>query len=110
MTEQHAIDELIAELEQTAQRLRSGDLAQGGEAGRFQPAGRRCREGAGRSSAGVSSSRGAKGIEFLRGSFEVAASAWERSVLPLRVAQYEPTLLDMLCLAGEVGWARVSAR
>ncbi|HJQ37429.1 MAG TPA: DEAD/DEAH box helicase [Thermoanaerobaculia bacterium] len=41
--------------------------------------------------------------------FEVAASAWERSVLPLRVAQYEPTLLDMLCLSGEVGWARVSA-
>ncbi len=29
MTDQHAIDELIAELEQTAQRLRSGDLAQG---------------------------------------------------------------------------------
>ncbi len=40
--------------------------------------------------------------------FEVAASAWERSVLPLRVAHYEPALLDMLCLGGEVSWARVS--
>jgi ATP-dependent Lhr-like helicase len=41
--------------------------------------------------------------------FEVAASAWERNVLPLRVAQYEPSLLDMLCLGGEVSWARMSS-
>jgi len=41
--------------------------------------------------------------------FEIAASAWERNILPLRVANYEPTLLDMLCLGGEVSWARVSA-
>jgi ATP-dependent Lhr-like helicase len=40
--------------------------------------------------------------------FEVAASAWERSVLPLRVAHYEPSMLDMLCLGGEVTWARTS--
>jgi ATP-dependent Lhr-like helicase len=40
--------------------------------------------------------------------FEIAASAWERNILPLRVANYEPTLLDMLCLGGEVSWARVS--
>ncbi|HET8773805.1 MAG TPA: DEAD/DEAH box helicase [Thermoanaerobaculia bacterium] len=40
--------------------------------------------------------------------FEVAATAWERSILPARVDGYESSLLDMLCLAGEVGWARLS--
>ncbi|HEY0156600.1 MAG TPA: DEAD/DEAH box helicase [Thermoanaerobaculia bacterium] len=41
--------------------------------------------------------------------YEVAASAWEKSVLPARMDRYDPSLLDMLCLAGEVGWARVSS-
>ena len=41
--------------------------------------------------------------------FELAASAWERAVLPARVDRYDPQLLDMLCLAGEVGWARLSS-
>jgi ATP-dependent helicase Lhr and Lhr-like helicase len=41
--------------------------------------------------------------------FEVAASAWERSVLPLRVAHYEPSMLDMLCLGGEVRWGRLTS-
>jgi ATP-dependent Lhr-like helicase len=40
--------------------------------------------------------------------FELAASAWERAVLPARLSTYDPQLLDMLCLAGEVGWARLS--
>ena len=40
--------------------------------------------------------------------FELAGAAWERSVLPARVDGYDPSMLDMLCLAGEVGWARVS--
>ena len=40
--------------------------------------------------------------------FEIAAGAWERAVLPARVDAYEPSLLDMLCLTGEVGWARLS--
>jgi len=40
--------------------------------------------------------------------FEIAAAAWERSVLPSRIDAYEPSLLDMLCLAGEVAWARLS--
>jgi ATP-dependent Lhr-like helicase len=40
--------------------------------------------------------------------FEVAATAWERSILPSRVDGYDSSLLDMLCLAGEVGWARLS--
>ena len=37
--------------------------------------------------------------------FELAAGAWERAVLPSRLDRYEPSMLDMLCLAGEVGWA-----
>jgi ATP-dependent Lhr-like helicase len=40
--------------------------------------------------------------------FELAAGAWERAVLPSRLSPYEPQMLDMLCLAGEVGWARLS--
>jgi len=40
--------------------------------------------------------------------FELAASAWEKSVLPSRLDRYEPSMLDMLCLTGDVGWARLS--
>jgi ATP-dependent helicase Lhr and Lhr-like helicase len=40
--------------------------------------------------------------------FELAAGAWERSVLPCRVEGYESSMLDMLCLAGEVAWGRLS--
>jgi ATP-dependent Lhr-like helicase len=40
--------------------------------------------------------------------FELAASAWERSVLPARVDRYDRSMLDMLCLTGEVAWARLS--
>ena len=39
---------------------------------------------------------------------ELPARAWERDVLPLRVERYDPTSLDMLCLTGRVGWARLS--
>jgi ATP-dependent helicase Lhr and Lhr-like helicase len=39
---------------------------------------------------------------------ELPARAWERDVLPARVAGYTPSLLDTLCLAGEVAWARLS--
>jgi ATP-dependent Lhr-like helicase len=39
---------------------------------------------------------------------ELPARAWERDVLPARVTGYDPTLLDVLCLTGEVSWARVS--
>ena len=41
--------------------------------------------------------------------FEVAAGGWERSVLPARLDAYDPSMLDMLCLAGEIGWGRLSA-
>jgi ATP-dependent Lhr-like helicase len=40
--------------------------------------------------------------------FELAAGAWERSVLDARVEGYDSSMLDMLCLAGEVAWARLS--
>jgi ATP-dependent Lhr-like helicase len=39
---------------------------------------------------------------------ELPARAWEREVLPARIAGYESTMLDMLCLTGEVAWARLS--
>ena len=42
-------------------------------------------------------------IEQLQG-LEVAAGEWERTVLPARVAGYDPRWLDELCLAGEVAW------
>ncbi len=40
--------------------------------------------------------------------FEAAASAWEPQLLRLRVAKYEPELLDRLCLSGAVSWGRLS--
>jgi ATP-dependent Lhr-like helicase len=40
--------------------------------------------------------------------FEIAANAWERHVLPLRVDHYDPSLLDALCFTGEIGWARLT--
>ncbi|HET9270804.1 MAG TPA: hypothetical protein VFO31_21650, partial [Vicinamibacterales bacterium] len=47
-------------------------------------------------------------LERLDG-FEAPARAWERSILPARLAGYEPSLLDMACLSGEVRWGRLSA-
>jgi ATP-dependent helicase Lhr and Lhr-like helicase len=41
--------------------------------------------------------------------YELAAGAWERAVLPARLDRYDPSMLDMICLAGEAGWARLSA-
>ncbi|MGH9592861.1 MAG: Lhr family ATP-dependent helicase, partial [Bryobacteraceae bacterium] len=40
--------------------------------------------------------------------YEISAAAWESSVLPRRVSNYEPELLDRLCLSGEVMWGRLS--
>ncbi|HEX6133596.1 MAG TPA: DEAD/DEAH box helicase [Longimicrobiales bacterium] len=40
--------------------------------------------------------------------FEAAAVAWESDVLPLRVASYDTTLLDGLCLSGRAAWGRLS--
>ncbi|HEX7159168.1 MAG TPA: DEAD/DEAH box helicase [Edaphobacter sp.] len=40
--------------------------------------------------------------------FEAPAIEWERSLLPSRVANYDPRWLDALCLSGAVGWGRIS--
>ncbi len=55
--------------------------------------------------------RGERGVlEALRQlqGFEVPANAWEPQVLARRVAQYDPKVLDQLCLTGAVGWGRLS--
>jgi ATP-dependent helicase Lhr and Lhr-like helicase len=39
--------------------------------------------------------------------FEVAAGAWEKSVLPARVSGYKREWLDQATLSGEVVWARL---
>ena len=46
-------------------------------------------------------------IRQLQG-FEIPASAWERFVLARRISDYDPANLDQLCLAGAVGWGRLS--
>ena len=46
-------------------------------------------------------------IEQMEG-FEAPAAEWERSLLPARVPNYDPRWLDNLCLAGIVGWGRLS--
>ena len=40
--------------------------------------------------------------------FEAPAIEWETSLLPQRVANYDPRWLDTLCMAGVVGWGRIS--
>ncbi len=49
-------------------------------------------------------------LEALRAleGFEAPAAEWERSLLPQRVAGYDPRWLDALCLTGAVGWGRIS--
>ncbi|HEX6495057.1 MAG TPA: DEAD/DEAH box helicase [Acidobacteriaceae bacterium] len=40
--------------------------------------------------------------------FEAPAIEWETKLLPQRVANYDPRALDTLCMAGVVGWGRIS--
>lgn len=40
--------------------------------------------------------------------FEAPAAEWEQKLLPQRVAGYDPHWLDNLCIAGVVGWGRIS--
>jgi len=40
--------------------------------------------------------------------FEAPAVEWERTLLPTRIANYDPRWLDALCLSGTVGWGRIS--
>jgi ATP-dependent Lhr-like helicase len=41
--------------------------------------------------------------------FELAADAWDKHVLPARVAGYDSSMLDLLCYSGETAWARLSS-
>ena len=40
--------------------------------------------------------------------FEAPANSWEQQILRRRIADYEPKVLDHLCLTGAVGWGRLS--
>jgi ATP-dependent helicase Lhr and Lhr-like helicase len=40
--------------------------------------------------------------------FEIPASAWERHILARRISNYDPQVLDQLCLTGAVGWGRLT--
>jgi ATP-dependent Lhr-like helicase len=42
--------------------------------------------------------------------YEAPAAAWERHILPSRVAGYRSFWLDELCLSGDVTWGRLSVR
>jgi len=41
--------------------------------------------------------------------FELPAAAWESEVLSSRCNEYDPALLDTLCVTGRVAWGRISA-
>src|SRR5438309_4037384 len=54
---------------------------------------------------------GAAGLSEVLGQlqgFQAAAGAWEGEILAARVAGYEPSLLDRLCVSGEAAWGRLS--
>jgi ATP-dependent helicase Lhr and Lhr-like helicase len=46
-------------------------------------------------------------VEQLAG-FEAPAAAWEKEILPARLASYSPGWLDDECLAGHIAWARLT--
>ncbi|EAR23585.1 DEAD/DEAH box helicase [Nitrococcus mobilis] len=41
--------------------------------------------------------------------FSLPAAAWESDVLPARVADYNPQMLDTLCTSGRIAWLRLNA-
>lgn len=47
-------------------------------------------------------------IRQLQG-FELPAKMWEKRILAPRIKDYDPQILDRLCLTGVVGWGRLSA-
>jgi ATP-dependent Lhr-like helicase len=52
---------------------------------------------------------GLRAIVSILDGYEIAAASWEQAVLPQRLDRYDPSMLDTLCLSGEVGWARLPA-
>ena len=53
---------------------------------------------------------GLAGVIGLLDGFELPAAAWESDVLASRVAEYDPALLDTLCMMGRVAWGRTAGR
>ncbi|NNG15808.1 MAG: DEAD/DEAH box helicase [Gemmatimonadales bacterium] len=51
---------------------------------------------------------GLAGIVTQLDGYECAAGAWERDVLPSRMDDYDPDMLDTLSLTGRVMWSRLS--
>ncbi|WP_232220513.1 Lhr family helicase [Legionella tunisiensis] len=47
-------------------------------------------------------------ISQLQG-FEIPAKAWEPDILAKRINNYDPAMLDRLCLMGIIGWGRLSS-
>lgn len=47
-------------------------------------------------------------IRQLQG-FEIPAKAWEKEIFAKRINNYDPAILDRLCLMGIVGWGRLSS-
>jgi ATP-dependent Lhr-like helicase len=41
--------------------------------------------------------------------FSAPVAAWEGHILPARVEDYDPSMLDMLCLSGRVAWRRAGS-
>jgi ATP-dependent Lhr-like helicase len=46
-------------------------------------------------------------IKQLQG-FELPANAWESQIFAKRMQDYDPDMLDRLCLMGVIGWGRIS--
>jgi ATP-dependent Lhr-like helicase len=46
-------------------------------------------------------------LQQLQG-YEAPANTWEHQILARRVADYDPKVLDQLCLSGAIGWRRLS--
>ncbi|MDA8382109.1 MAG: DEAD/DEAH box helicase [Betaproteobacteria bacterium] len=47
-------------------------------------------------------------VEQLAG-WEAPAAVWETEILPARISDYDPAMLDALCLSGHVTWGRLSS-
>ncbi len=50
---------------------------------------------------------GVRSIVAQLGGLELPATAWERDVLPARIAAYDGADLEQLCLSGDVAWGRL---
>ena len=56
----------------------------------------------------VHGERGALEVIRQMQGFEAPANSWERQILQRRIEDFDPKVLDDLCLTGAVGWGRLS--